>query len=86
MNSRAPFCSVTLPDCVELKADDGYTFSVMCSKELPHSRAVTRCHHIEWIRGITAYSVAYRESQWQMCVEARVNSHAGTSDSAPQLG
>uniref|UniRef100_A0A8C4GMV2 Iron-sulfur clusters transporter ABCB7, mitochondrial n=1 Tax=Dicentrarchus labrax TaxID=13489 RepID=A0A8C4GMV2_DICLA len=41
--------------------------------------AVCRCHHIEWIRGITAYSLACRESLWQVCGGAWVNSHVGTS-------
>lgn len=76
----------TLPDCVWLKPGDGYTFSVICSKELPHSRAGTGCHHIEWIRGITAYSVACRESPRQMCVEVRVNSRAGTSGFSASAG
>lgn len=43
-----------------------------------HSSAVFRCHHIEWIRGINAYSLACSQSQWQVCVGAWVNIHVGS--------
>lgn len=75
-----------IADCIWLKAGVGRTFTVICSELLPYSSVVTRCHHIEWIRGITAYSPACGESPWQMCVGAWVNSYAGTSGISASAG
>lgn len=68
-----------LADCIWLKAGVGLHFGVICWEVLPYSAALWRCHHIEWIRGITAYSLACRESLWQVCGGAWVNSLVGTN-------
>lgn len=75
-----------IADCIWLKAGAGRTFTVICWEVLPYSSVVTWCHHIEWIRGITAYSPACGESLWQMCVGAWVNSYAGTSGLSASAG
>lgn len=71
-------CHILL-NCIWLKAGVGHNFTVISFEVLPHIAAVWRCHHIEWIRGINAYSLACRESLWQVCVGAWVNIHVGTS-------
>lgn len=54
-------------------------FSVICLEVMLYSAAVWCCHHIERIRGIAAYSLAWWESLWQVCGWGWVNSHVGTS-------
>lgn len=78
-------CHILL-HCIWLKAGVGHSFTVICLEALPYSSAVTWCHHIEWIRGITAYSLACGESLWQVCGGACVNSNVGTSGLSNSAG
>lgn len=72
--------------CKWLKAGVGHNFTVICLEALSYSSTVTWCHHIEWIRGITAYSLARAESLWQVCGGVCVNSHVGTSGLSNSAG
>lgn len=75
-----------LPNYILLKAGVGHNFTLICLVVLPYSGVVYCVHHIEWIRGITAYSSAQGESLWQVCGGAWVNSHVGTIGLSPSAG
>lgn len=63
---------------IALKAGVGHSLTVIFLGMMAQSDAVFHCHHIEWIRGIIAYSLACSQSLWQVCVGALVNIHVGS--------
>lgn len=63
---------------IALKAVVEHRLTVICLGMMAHSDAEFHCHHIEWIRGINAYSLACSQSLWQVCVGAWVNIHVGS--------
>lgn len=49
---------LTVSHIAQLNLMKGRCWEQFQSNLLPYCSAVTWCHHIEWIRGITAYSLA----------------------------